>query len=306
MVDSAPFPILSVSLTSPTQSTFVLGMQSALDIPGGFTVSIDPANLSLALATPTGPGPSFGSITLPANSLHGNTTLTMGPENVTIHDSDAFIGFIHAATVSESYQVTTSGSTTVHMGALHAHINIDRTLTVPGFNMFKGFSIPEAQLLLTPEADGTNIIGNATLPNPTVVTADLGDFTMNIQSGNLILGSATVSDLLLKPGNNTLPMRGKIDIQTLIENLGDILTEQAEGLAKGNLIFNATMNTTTFHGERLVNFEKAFNGVVLTAQVSRVLLNIRATLTNEASPCRGHHRHPQGLLRRQQLYRKLN
>jgi hypothetical protein len=86
--------------------------------------------------------------------------------------------------------------------------------------------------------------------------------------GSLQLGTATIAGLVLKPGNNTVPLTGKVDIQAVINNLEQVLLLQEPGLEKGALIFNSTMNSTTYNGIHLTNFEKAFNGLVLTASVS--------------------------------------
>lgn len=40
-------------------------------------------------------------------------------------------------------------------------------------NGFAGFAIEGSQLLLPPESDGTNLIANATLPNPSVMTLEI-------------------------------------------------------------------------------------------------------------------------------------
>lgn len=271
LVNTAGFPLISVSLTNPGANSFTISLVSALNIPGGFSVQLDPMNLTLQQMESQGPGPVITSIDLPSYQMHGNTTLDVPAQAVTIQDHDAFVSFIHTAAVSESYQVVTSGESIVHMGALHTRITVDKTLTVPGFNKFNGFSVPEAQILLTPEPDGSNIIGYATLPNPTVVSVELGNFTMNMMAGSIQLGTATVAGLTLRPGNNTVPLRGKLDIGTLADHIEEILQLQEQGLSKGDLIFNSTMNATTYDGVELSDFEKAFQGVTLTAAVSFVV-----------------------------------
>jgi hypothetical protein len=37
----------------------------------------------------------------------------------------------------------------------------------------KGFSIDTARIILPPEADGTNFVGEITLPNPSIVAFEL-------------------------------------------------------------------------------------------------------------------------------------
>lgn len=40
-------------------------------------------------------------------------------------------------------------------------------------NNFTGFEITDSQLLLPPREDGVNLIANATLPNPSVLTLEI-------------------------------------------------------------------------------------------------------------------------------------
>lgn len=43
-------------------------------------------------------------------------------------------------------------------------------------NQFKGFSIDSARLQVPAEADGTNLLANATLPNQSVLTLEIVSF----------------------------------------------------------------------------------------------------------------------------------
>jgi hypothetical protein len=53
--------------------------------------------------------------------------------------------------------------------------------------MLKGFSIESARVVLPPEDDGTNFMGNLTLPNASIVTFELVSlFTLpGMESGDL-------------------------------------------------------------------------------------------------------------------------
>lgn len=46
-------------------------------------------------------------------------------------------------------------------------------LTTPALNNFTGFEITDSQLLLPPREDGINLVANATLPNPSVLTLEI-------------------------------------------------------------------------------------------------------------------------------------
>jgi hypothetical protein len=42
-----------------------------------------------------------------------------------------------------------------------------------GLNELKGFAITDAAIVFPPDSDGTNLKGNVTLPNPSIVTFEL-------------------------------------------------------------------------------------------------------------------------------------
>jgi hypothetical protein len=68
-------------------------------------------------------------------------------------------------------------------------------------NGLKGFNVTGVIINSTATPGEPNLKGFAYIPNPSVIT--------------VALGNATINDMTLVPGNNTLPMSGIID-QTLI------------------------------------------------------------------------------------------
>lgn len=48
-----------------------------------------------------------------------------------------------------------------------------------GLNKLKGFNITEFSIKLTPEPDGTNMVGTVYIPNPTVMTISMVQYPLN-------------------------------------------------------------------------------------------------------------------------------
>jgi hypothetical protein len=70
------------------------------------------------------------------------------------------------------------------------------------------------KLLSTPQSDGTNFLANVMIPNPTVQRIQLGNLAMSLfVPGNSSatpptpIGNAYLKNVILTPGNNTLPLR---------------------------------------------------------------------------------------------------
>jgi hypothetical protein len=54
------------------------------------------------------------------------------------------------------------------------------------------------------------MIGTVYIPNPSVMTLDLGNVTMNLAIDSTPIGYALLPNLVLKPGNNTMPMQAHV------------------------------------------------------------------------------------------------
>lgn len=105
------------------------------------------------------------------------------------------------------------------------------------------------------------------MPNHSVVTFALGNVTLNLMSKDLILGHALIENVVLKPGNNTVDLSGRLEIGTVLDNLGTILENNAEAIREGNIELSASGNQTVYNGKHIPYFERVLNNLTLTTQV---------------------------------------
>jgi hypothetical protein len=96
--------------------------------------------------------------------------------------------------------------------------------------------------------------------------------TLNLIMGGMILGNATIYNVLLEPGNNMVVARGIVDLKLALQNLDKIFNSQITPLKSGNLELSASGNSTIYDGEHIDYYEKILNGLTLTAQVPIVEL----------------------------------
>jgi hypothetical protein len=137
-------------------------------------------------------------------------------------------------------------------------------------NKFKDFSIANTTFLLPVEDDGSNLVANITLPNPTALSFEVGTITLDLKSGNtdLVIGSATVKDVTLRPGNNTFPLRGVLDIRTMIANLTEVISSQGSALSKGMMSLTAVTKTIISNGTLIPYYTRVLGSLPLVANVS--------------------------------------
>lgn len=70
-------------------------------------------------------------------------------------------------------------------------------------------------------------------------------------------------------------MKGRIDIQTVIENFATILGAQEDAIVDGNIRLSASGNSTIYNGQHISYYEEILNGLTLTAEfpIIKALLN---------------------------------
>lgn len=132
---------------------------------------------------------------------------------------------------------------------------------------FSGFSITDTSLVPT-RSDGTNLIGNVTLPNPSILTLEIGTIVLDVKSGDLLIGNATVENLTLKPGNHANSMTGVLDFGVILKNIGTVLKDQASAIKNGSLSLTSTTREVTYNGTRVPYYSEVMSELPLTADVS--------------------------------------
>lgn len=75
-----------------------------------------------------------------------------------------------------------------------------------------------------------------------------------------------------------MPLRGVLDINTALQNIGPLLAAQTEALSKGDLTLSASGHSTIYDGKHIPYFEKVLNNLTVNADVS-VIKVLLGTLT---------------------------
>ncbi len=137
---------------------------------------------------------------------------------------------------------------------------------ITGLNGLAGFNVTSFSIKLIPEPDGANMVGEVFIPNPSVLTISMGNVTFNNYVDDTFIGTSSLTDLVLKPGDNTVPMRSTVNQTFVIETVVGKYTD-------GMLPVDIVGNSSVFEGEHLPYFEKA-----LQANRQHIVLNVGAAL----------------------------
>jgi len=124
-------------------------------------------------------------------------------------------------------------------------------LTSLGLNGLQGFNVTNARLNLTAKAGTPNLSGFAYIPNPSVITVAMGNVTLSLSTAAQgVVGNATVNDMTLVPGNNTLPMTAIIDQDKVTKSMG------ADGMVELFILGTSSV----YNGQHLTYYVSCVSG----------------------------------------------
>lgn len=73
---------------------------------------------------------------------------------------------------------------------------------------------------------------------------------------------------MLRPGNNSVSLRGTLNINTVLDNLEDIMEAQSDALKDGDIQLSASGNSTIFNKIHIAYYEEILGNLTLTTRVS--------------------------------------
>lgn len=163
-------------------------------------------------------------------------------------------------------QFSFRGNSVLHFGALSAPVVLDKSITVPALNKLAGFSLAFFKLVLPAEADGTNMVGNMTLPNASAMTVSFGELRYNISVAGVVIANLSVSNALLELGNNSVPFRARLDFDKITSNLGTILGSSSS-LSGTSLQMVVEGGQSLVNGQHIPWVDAVLAGSPLTAEL---------------------------------------
>lgn len=265
VVDNSSLVLTEASVMQPRPDSIMLSLKTALKLPIGVPVRIDPMAVSLFNRKEEGNG-TWAIVYLDGTTISGNTTL--GTDNqFTPLGVVQWKKYVQSVVFEKNAPLSVYGKTQAFLGQLKNHVTMDKDIHQNTLDSFAGFTIADPQLLLPKRADGTNLIANATLPNPSVMTLEIGKTILDLKSGDLVIGNATIDNLVLKPGNHSTPVHGIIDIRLLLKNLLTILQTQASSIKNGYLTLTTVGKTVVYDGVEVPYYTEVMRNLTMSAQV---------------------------------------
>ncbi|KAJ5135031.1 uncharacterized protein N7515_004309 [Penicillium bovifimosum] len=266
VVNKSDLVLVNASVLNPRPDKIELTLLSALDLKLALPVRIDPITLDLYVRDVGGPEDHWGQAHLDGKVIRGNTTLGVNNVETPLTNGTTWESYVRNVVFKKETPLSVRGTTMSYLGVIKSKVTMDKDIMSPVLDQFKGFGISDSGLI-APLEDGTNLVGNASLPNPSVLTLDIGEILLDVKSGNIVIGNVTLKDVTLKPGPNVFPVNGILDISTMLDNIGPIIASQASAIKTGNLALDTVTRSVKWNNTLVPYYTNVMKDLTLTANV---------------------------------------
>jgi len=233
-----------------------------------FTPTMDAFQAALFLEDTEPDIKPFGYITIPSLHVQKENPVVIDQE-LEIIDHEQFARYTTLVMQSETYRLAVRGQTDLHLGALPtSKVNFNKVMTSQGnplafsifqevaygsagLNKLRGFRVAGFNITLTAMPGQPNMFGTAFIPNPSPQTLTVGNVTQDLFVGGTPIGNTTIENLVLRPGDNYVPITSITDQAAVI----GLLTTRFQ---TGILPVDIRGRTVVYNGQRLPYFERAF------------------------------------------------
>lgn len=273
-INASTLEVTSQEVTQPTEDSVNLKIDTVIKSGSSFHPEIDAFKAGLALK---GKEP-FIYVDIPAAKSEAETHITVEQE-VKLENLDRFSEYTKTVLASDDFEVYMSGKTTLHLSGLPAmDVDYNKVVKMKGLNKLSGLEIFDLKILSGQSeilSDGSNLIANVSIPNPSVMTLDLGNVTMNLSVKGKAIGYALIPNLSLKPGDNKLPMQSRVDQLTI---LGLVQSTYKDAVLPLEIVGNSSVR----NGQHLTYYEDAIksNTINLDLNIAPALAGLGLNVTS--------------------------
>ncbi|OGM45567.1 hypothetical protein ABOM_006463 [Aspergillus bombycis] len=268
-INDSKLEVKSMAISEPTPDSFHVDQQQVIWTDSMYHPTIYSFNASVGLL---GAAP-FGIATIPQLKSRDGVEVHVD-QRLDLTDASAFGDFAIAVMQNEYVDLNVYGRPDLKQGGLpKITVTYNHTAHMKGLNKLEGFSLSGVHLLTTPASDGTNTQGQVLIPNPSVMTINLGNVTLDLSVNGTAIGKSYIQDLLLKPGDNKFAMTAEVDKLTLV----GLMTKYPGTIVPVDITGSET-NSSVYDGKALSYFSRA-----LASNKLRVDLNITEVVGSSMS-----------------------
>ena len=172
-VNDSTLDIQSLDFSNPTPTSFDLTQHAILYNNKSYHPRLDAFKAALFLENTEPNIQPFAYVELPQVVSTAAAPVDFN-QTINIVNADQFAAYTALALASEEYRLAIRGRTNLHQGSLPTiGVDYNEVVTLKGLNGLSGFNVTSFQIKVVPESDGSNLIGQVFIPNPSVMTLEL-------------------------------------------------------------------------------------------------------------------------------------
>ncbi|KAB8264235.1 hypothetical protein BDV32DRAFT_135558 [Aspergillus pseudonomiae] len=266
ILNQSSLTLIAADIMNPRPHSVDLTINSTLHLPVDIPVRIDPLALNLGSVHGSSNSP-FAQVYIPGTTVGG--TAVLGVQNQTTQlNNQQWLEYVRSMIFQETVTLSATARVNAFLGKLKSNVVFNKEIIQKGMNSFSGFSIQDPQILFPPADNGTNFIATVSLPNPSVMTLEIGTVVLDLKISGDIIGNATLQNLILKPGNQSSPLYGILNLERIKSNIGTIIKAQSEALENGHLLIDSVVKLVTYDGVEVPYYTEAMHNLTLTAELA--------------------------------------
>lgn len=267
-VNGAELHVDSIRVFDTKEDTVMIAFDSWVDADDSISATIDSFEASMYLEDKL-PHTPFAVQTMPETKTGLSIVNITSMLETKGERAQAFADFNAWMMTNETVRLGVSGRTKVRAKGLKAHeVDFKKVVELKGLNGFKGLEVTESEVDLAAKSGQDNFKGAAIIPNPSVLSLELGNVTFVNFLDGVELGKLHIDNFNLVPGPNAVNIRAEISQAPVLGALG-----KKPACETGIVEFEMLGDSVVNNGENLTYFADA-----LKVQSQFVPLNIAEAL----------------------------
>ncbi|KFY84639.1 hypothetical protein V500_09127 [Pseudogymnoascus sp. VKM F-4518 (FW-2643)] len=257
-VNKSTLSIDGISVTNTKTDTVLVSINSSVSSSNSIPAVVEAFDAIMYLEDKL---PHTTIMTLRMPETKTGLALVNVSQEISGASNQAFIDFNSWYLWNSSLAVTIEGETHVRVKGLKpAKVTFKKTVTLVGVNGFTGLNVTQANINVS--AVDNNFNGYADIPNPSILTFEVGNVTFGNYFEQKKIGTLFIDDMFIRPGTNNVSVRATISQEPVITAV-----QKKPYCDDGILPFDLLGESVINHGQPLAYFADA---LALHAQSTKI------------------------------------
>lgn len=260
-VNKSTLTIKEMKITDPTPEGFKIHLIQEIGSDSKYHPWLDAFDASISLDDDKNSKP-FATFKVPKVKSKDGAVVEIN-QDVKLADVGAFTAYSKAVVKNKEVKLKVDGRTGLKQGSLpKKDVDYNKIVTMKGLDHLNGFNITKFDILPT-KGDKPNMEGFVYIPNPSVMTLTMGNVTLSLSVAGKDIGTSNIDNLVLKPGNNTMPLTARVDQKTVLGYISGKNKKYKDGVVPIDIVGKSVK----YNGKDIKYFAEALASNKITAKL---------------------------------------